>query len=166
MTGEMDDIKSVSKRPVAKRQKIEYPDSGNLNAVVWNKRSRKSRTKRISVYRRRIATNGSRRNHRKRKKHRERENQGIEKGWDGWKGAGGEETKGLGVGGEATEEKTRLHVTSSPEPIWSQSVFHYQKPHRLYTKLYIRGDPCKTHRDFTIIRIAGWRIIDHLLIHI
>lgn len=40
--------------------------------------------------------------------------------------------------GEATEEKTRLHVTSSPEPIWSQSVFHYQKPHRLYTKLYIR----------------------------
>lgn len=37
------------------------------------------------------------------------------------KGAGGEYD-------EATEEKTRLHVTSSPEPIWSQSVFHYQKP--------------------------------------
>lgn len=34
MTDEMDNIKSVSKCPVAKRQKIEYPDSGNLNAVV------------------------------------------------------------------------------------------------------------------------------------
>lgn len=34
MTDEMDDVKSVSKRPMAKRQKIEYPDNGNLNAVV------------------------------------------------------------------------------------------------------------------------------------
>lgn len=34
MTGEMDDVKSVSKRPVAKRQKIECPDNSNLNAVV------------------------------------------------------------------------------------------------------------------------------------
>lgn len=110
MTGEMDDIKSVSKRPVAKRQKIEYPDSGNLNAVVWNKRSRKSRTKRISVYRRRIATNGSRRNHRKRKKHRERENQGIEEGWDGWKGVG----RGRQKGREwvAKRQKRRLDYTS------------------------------------------------------
>lgn len=73
------------------------------------------------------------------------------------KGEGGGETKGPGVGGEATEEKTRLHVTSSSEPIWSQSVFHYQKPHRLYTKLYIRGDPCKTHRDLTDARSSELR---------
>ncbi|CAL1680681.1 unnamed protein product [Lasius platythorax] len=72
-------------------------------------------------------------------------------------GRGGEETKGSGMGGEATEEKTRLHVTSSLEPIWSQSVFHYQKPHRLYTKLYIRGDPCKTHRDLTDARALELR---------
>lgn len=68
--------------------------------------------------------------------------------WTG-RGGGGRRggQKGAGGGyGEATEEKTRLHVTSSPEPIWSQSVFHYQKLRRAYTKLYIR-DPCKTHRD-------------------
>lgn len=78
------------------------------------------------------------------------ENQGTEGGreMDGGRGEDeGEDKKGPGGGyDEATEEKTRLHVTSSPEPIWSQSVFHYQKLRRAYTKLYIR-DPCKTHRD-------------------
>lgn len=68
---------------------------------------------------------------------------------EGGGGRGGRRGGQKGAGGgydEATEEKTRLHVTSSPEPIWSQSVFHYQKLRRAYTKLYIR-DPCKTHRD-------------------
>lgn len=105
----MDDVKSVSKRPVAKGQKIVYPDNGNLNAVVWNKRSRKSRTKRISVYRRRIATNGSQRNHEKRKKHRERGNQGREEGWDGWKGGG---RRQRGRGWVAKRQKRRLDYTS------------------------------------------------------
>lgn len=124
-----------------RRQKVKGSNiqiaRGNLNAVVWNKRSRESRTKRISVYRRRMAANGSRRrNHEWRKKHgwdrekikgqRENEGDGREDGYE-------REDKKGGTGGgygEATEEKTRLHVTSSPEPIWSQSVFHYQKPRR------------------------------------
>lgn len=62
----------------------------------------------------------------------------------------GEDKKGAGGGyDEATEEKTRLHVTSSPKPIWSQSVFHYQKPRRaLYQIVHSPfGDPCKTHRN-------------------
>jgi len=62
--------------------------------------------------------------------------------------------KGAGGGyDETTEEKTRLHVTSSPEPIWSQSVFHYQKLRRaLYqivhsaTLVKLTGIP-RTHRN-------------------
>lgn len=57
-----------------RRQKVKGSNiqiaRGNLNTVVWNKRSCESRTKRISVYRRRMAANGSRRrNHGWRKKH-------------------------------------------------------------------------------------------------
>lgn len=46
------------------------------------------------------------------------ENQGTEGERDGRERDEREDKKGSGVAyGEATEEKTRLHVTSSPEPI-------------------------------------------------
>lgn len=63
----------------------------------------------------------------------------VGKTWERGERDGGSESEDEGErrDGEGTEEKTRLHVTGSPEPIWSQSVFHYRKLHRLYTELYI-----------------------------
>lgn len=80
-----------------------------------------------------MATNGSRRRNHGWKKHGTGGNQGTEGERDGRgeREDEGEDKKGARGGyDEATEEKTRLHVTSSPKSIWSQSVFHYQKPRR------------------------------------
>jgi len=155
-----------------RRQKVKGSNiqiaGGNLNAVVWNKRSRESRTKQISVYRQRMAANGSRRNHGKRKKHEGRENQGIEEGWDRWMdegqrgGEGKGDKKGQGGMGTAKRQKRRLDYTSpAARSLFGRNRFFITKSLTGFIPNCTFGDPCKTHRDLTDARALESRGMAH-----
>lgn len=161
---------------------------GNLNAAVWNKRSReKAGQNGLCIYRRCMEANGSRRNHEKRKEaaHRGKRRGGGGRKWrvevDGTKWNRGREWS------TAKRQKRRLDYTSpAARSLFGRNRFFITKSLTGFIPNCTFGDPRKTHRPRlrtymynTSTRVAmegrfwegrenaekeEWRIIDHLYV--